>query len=142
METLVGIWIDRDEAVLVRIADGVTRVTRHQSQSRIAPHERLAAFSAEGNSDRRSYLSRRDEVRRNQLHKFYRRVMHDVADAKRLFIFGPGEARLELKKEMRKDRALLARIIGSERAARMTEEQIVAKVEAFFHVGEPRGYDA
>jgi hypothetical protein len=74
-----------------------------------------------------------DDIRRNQLHKFYKRIVHDVSDADRLFIFGPGEARLELKKEMRKNKALLAKIAEIERADRMTEYQIVAKVTAFFN---------
>ena len=142
MGTVVGIWIDHDDAVLVKLVDGATHLTRLQARSRSASHDRLTAFAMDADSFGSAARSRTEEARRNQLHKFYKRIIHDVGDADRIFILGPDEARIELKKEMRKDKALFTRIAGVERAGRMTEEQIVAKVEAFFHVGELRGFDA
>jgi len=47
-------------------------------------------------------------------------------------IFGPGEAKKELKKEMGKHKALAVKIAGIESADKMTALQIVAKVKKFF----------
>jgi hypothetical protein len=51
-------------------------------------------------------------------------------------IFGPGEAKTELKKEMEKSRELAAKKITLEAADKMTERQIAARVRQFFR-GSP-----
>ena len=47
-------------------------------------------------------------------------------------IFGPGEAKIELKKEIEKSKELAGKIKKIESADKMTIKQITAKVKAFF----------
>jgi stalled ribosome rescue protein Dom34 len=55
-------------------------------------------------------------------------ALHEIAS---IIIFGPGEAKVELKKRLVK-RKLGARIAAVETAGRMTDRQLVAKVRSFF----------
>ena len=137
MEKNVGIWIDYEKAIIVRLTNGRESVV--ELPSHVEGQVRVAGgmpSSIRYDSQDYSLESRIRERRRSELHKFYRRVIQQCEDADRIFLFGPGEARLELKKEMRRDMDRFAKIVGVERADRMTEQQVVSKVKAFFGVGE------
>jgi len=45
---------------------------------------------------------------------------------------GPGEAKLELKKEIEKSKALIPKIVGVQTSDKMTNNQIAAKVKSYF----------
>jgi hypothetical protein len=55
-----------------------------------------------------------------------------LKDAKQIYIFGPGEAKIELKKEIEKNNVFLDKISDIETTDKLTEPQIVAKVKKYF----------
>ena len=69
---------------------------------------------------------------KHQLKKYYQEVIKSIGDVDKIWILGPGEAKRELEKEMKKSKALSAKIVGVEKADKMTERQIAAKVRRFF----------
>jgi stalled ribosome rescue protein Dom34 len=79
-----------------------------------------------------------DERRKHQSHNFCQMVIKKAAKADSIFIFGPGEAKLELTKEIEKIKGQHDRIAAVETSDRLTENQIIAKVEAFFSVSGNR----
>ena len=134
MEKQIGVWIDHEKAFIVSLVDGKTTITYVSSD--VPGHVRLAGGSRSSTAYGPQAISpeRRIENRyRTQLHKYYKRVIHQIDEADQIFIFGPGEARVELKKMMRKSKERFAKITGTERADKMTEPQIVAKVNQFYH---------
>ena len=68
-----------------------------------------------------------------QIRKYYHQIMQRITDADRILIFGPGEAKVELKKEIEKSGQLAQRIQKIEPADKMTRKQIVARVKKFFN---------
>ncbi|MCF8106901.1 MAG: hypothetical protein K9K64_15580, partial [Desulfohalobiaceae bacterium] len=79
-----------------------------------------------------------DERRKHQFRNFYQMVIKKVGKADKIFIFGPGEAKLELAKEIKKIKGQHERIAAVEASDRLTENQIVAKVKSFFLTSEER----
>jgi len=59
------------------------------------------------------------------------RSLRVFGDAESILIFGPGEAKGELKKRLKKDN-LDGRIVGMETVDRMTDHQVAAKVRQHF----------
>jgi hypothetical protein len=55
-----------------------------------------------------------------------------LSDADRILIFGSGEAKVELKKEIAKSKEVAGKIKQIESADKMTQRQIAAKVRSFF----------
>jgi hypothetical protein len=45
---------------------------------------------------------------------------------------GPGETKLELKKEIEKSNALITKIVGVQTRDKMTNNQIASKVKSYF----------
>jgi hypothetical protein len=63
---------------------------------------------------------------------FYDAVIASLGDAEAILILGPGEAKGELKKRLKKH-GLADRIVGLETVDKMTDRQIEAKVHDYFH---------
>jgi len=133
MKECVGIWIDHEKAFIVSIAGG--EVTINNIVSNVDGHIRLSGGSRsstpygpqEGPSE-----GRREERRRQKLRQYYKKIISIISDADKILIFGPGEAKTELMKEMRRSKELSSRIVGTQTTDKMTERQIKAKVRRFF----------
>jgi hypothetical protein len=72
-----------------------------------------------------------DRIKR-QLREYYQEIIRRIQDANQILILGPGEAKIEIKKEIQKSRELALSKISVEPADKMTEKQIAAKVRQFF----------
>ena len=133
MKKTIGLWVDHKEAVLVSIKDGATSVRRVESEvgTRFNPS---GGWKSGGTTVAQSVVKEQteDERRKHHLHAYYQELIKTVGTAEELFIFGPGEAKHELVKEIEKNKGLHVRIAAVETCDKMTEPQITAKVKAFF----------
>jgi hypothetical protein len=129
MKTSVGLWIDHREAIVVVLTEN-GETTKH-IESAIEKQLRRSGRSP-SNEPFESQLVPADDTRerdyRGHLANYYSEVIACIGDANSVLIFGPGEAKGELKKRMEKDQDGL-RIVTIETADKMTEPQIVAKVK-------------
>ena len=132
----VGLWIDHRKAVVVCI-EGHNEIVEH-IESRAEGHFRLKGGSRSciryGPQEVVSE-SRRENRVNQQFRRYYLKVVKALCCANAVFIFGPGEAKLELKREITKSKKLTSKIIGIETTDKMTDNQIVAKVREVFGVG-------
>jgi hypothetical protein len=75
-----------------------------------------------------------EERHSHDLDRYYDAVSRQLTEADELFIFGPGDAKLELKERLRRSKAHSERSIGIETADKLTDPQIVAKVKEHFGI--------
>ncbi len=133
-----GIWIDHKEAFLVTLEEGETNVEHIESNADSNVRAK-GGYKAAGTSLAQSVLKeqRTDERRRHQLRDYFQKVIKMSREANDIYIFGPGEAKLELEKEFKKQGSE-DRIRAVETSDSMTKNQIVAKVKSYFSVSEER----
>jgi hypothetical protein len=132
MKKAAGLWIDHRKAVIVVVADheevkttimskvekqpgrygGVRSTTSYESQQVPADDSRERKFTG-------------------HLNIYYDAVIACIRDAESILIFGPGEAKGELKKRLERDK-LGGRIVGIETVDKMTDHQIGVKVRQYF----------
>ena len=74
---------------------------------------------------------RRQRAFTGYLNVYYDAVIASIRDAESILIFGPGDAKGELKKRLKKDN-LGGRIVCIETVDKMTDRQIAAKVRKYF----------
>lgn len=123
----VGIWIDHKKAVIVSAsADGVTTRTL---ESEVGPHGRYSD-GAQGGGGEKKYEERHGQ----HLDQYYDEVISQLGQPEALLIFGPGEAKLELKERLSRSKALSERIVGVETTDKLTDPQIVAKVKEHYGI--------
>ncbi len=117
----IGLWIDHRKAVVVKIsAEGeeVREITSYMEK-----HVRFAS----GDSEDGSAEDVRDRQFENRLNSYYDTVIAVIRDGDSIQIFGPGEAKGELKKRL-ESKGLAERIVSVETVDKMTDRQIAAKV--------------
>ena len=128
MRTRTGVWIDHRKAIIVVIADaGVeTRLVISKAEKQL----RRSGDSPLKGSYESSQVPADDSRQRaftGQLNIYYDAVIACIREAEAVLIFGPGEAKGELKKRLEKAK-LGGRIVGVETADKMTDRQIAARV--------------
>ena len=126
MNHKVGIWIDRKRAVIVSAsADGVTTKTL---ASEVGAHPRYSG-QQEGGGEKRY-----EERRGQDLDRYYDDVISQLWQPNAFLIFGPGEAKLELKERLSRTKAFTERTVDVETSDKLTDPQIVAKVKEHFGI--------
>ena len=126
-KTSVGVWIDHREAVLVSVKDLKEEVKRISSQVESQLRRSGDAPSAPFDECRVPSDDRQQREFSGHLDYYYDEVVAAIGDADSIFIFGPGEAKGQLKKLLEK-KNLGARVVGVETEDKMTQPQIVQKV--------------
>lgn len=130
MKKQVGLWIDHKQAVIVTLIDKVERTIHITSDIdknfRGTPTSRVS-------HDKTSEIrrDRQDNRLDDFLRKYYREVIECFGDADRVLIFGPGEAKSELKKQLESNE-YSEHIIEVQTADKMTDAQVIAKVCDYF----------
>jgi hypothetical protein len=142
MKEYIGIWVDHKKAVIVtnqqpeRSYEEDVELAVTQIDSDIERKVRLTGGSRTRNTpwgpQEISVDSKMETRQKQQLKKFYHRIIECITDADKILIMGPGEAKLELKKEIEKSKVLIPKIVGVHTSDKMTNNQIAAKVKSYF----------
>ena len=132
MKTKVGLWIDHRKAIIVAVTDKgeeirliISKVERQLRRSGDSPLKGAYDEKQVPASDNRQ------RTFTAHLNIYYDAVIACIRDAESILIFGPGEAKGELKKQLKKDN-ISGRIVGVETVDKMTDHQIAAKVRQRF----------
>jgi hypothetical protein len=132
MKTTVGLWIDHRKAVIVAVTDEGEEIKLIISKVEKQPGRPDGIRSK---TPYESQLVRADDSRQRELtghlNIYYDTVIACIRDAESILIFGPGEAKGELKKRLERSK-LGGRIVGIETIDKMTDRQIAAKVRRYF----------
>jgi len=132
MRTKAGLWIDHGMAIVVTVTEQwdetrlvISAVEKQRRRSGDSPlkgrYERQHVVADD--SQQKSFTG--------HLNLYYDAVIAAIGGAESILIFGPGEAKGELKKRLqRKD--LGGRIEVLETVDKMTDRQIAAKVRQHF----------
>ncbi len=132
MNSKTGIWLDHREAVIVMMDLPKDRTVRVLSKAEKHP-ERAGDSPLKGPYETRAVPAddKRQRALTGELNRYYDAVIAAVAETGSLFIFGPGEAKGELKKRL-EAKGLGSRVAAIETADKMTDPQIAEKVRRFF----------
>ena len=126
MKKQVGLWIDHRKAVIVMITEAGEEIK--EISSNMEKHVRFTGGTA---SEDGSTEDVKDRQYGNHLNNFYDSVISVIRDAGSILIFGPGEAKGELVKQLEHD-GLKSHLLSIETVDKMTDRQITAKVRKHF----------
>jgi stalled ribosome rescue protein Dom34 len=133
MKTVAGLWIDHSKAVIVVATDKgdeikviVSNVEKHLGRS----------HGVRSTSSYEAQLVPADDSRERrltgQLNMYYDAVIASMQGAEEVLLFGPGEAKGELKKRINQKNKGSMRVVATEPADKMTDRQVAAKVRHYF----------
>ena len=127
MRKQAGLWIDHRKAVIVIVTEAgeeIKEITSHMEK-----HVRFTGGTESGDSSSEDV---RDRQFGNHLNSYYDKVITVLRGADTIQIFGPGEAKGELKKLLEHE-GFKGHILAVETMDKMTDRQISAKVREHFH---------
>ena len=125
MKGQAGLWIDHKEAIVVFIGDD-------EEPKRIeSGMEKHVRFSGGNRPQDGAAEDQRDRQFASHLSRYYDDVIEHIRDAESILLFGPGEAKVELKSRLTA-KGLGDRVVGIETTDKMTRHQIAAKVRQHF----------
>jgi len=130
MASHIGIWIDRKQAVMVILNEKGEQIRRLESGAEKHVREKTRSKKPHGTQPLPAE-DRKDRQFIEKLNQYYETIISSLRDAASIFIFGPGEAKVELERKISHLKAGLP-ILGIESADKMTERQIAAKVRKVF----------
>jgi hypothetical protein len=132
MGTKVGLWIDHKQATIVTVTDKgekirliISEVEKQLRRSGDSPMKgSYEALQVPADDSRQRTLTA-------HLNIYYDEVIAGIRDAESILIFGPGEAKDELKERL-EEKNLGAKVVGVETVDNMTDPQVAAKVRQHF----------
>jgi len=130
MDRNVGLWIDHKQAYVISHKDGKVEVI----PSHIEPPAHYSGGTQLGgklNQKGDTELRSNDRFRL-QLNKYYQQVISALRDANSILIIGPGEAKIEFEKAIKKYKSMQNRVLKVETTGKMTINQMIAYVRKFY----------
>ncbi|HZM22392.1 MAG TPA: hypothetical protein VFC02_11635 [Anaerolineales bacterium] len=125
MKKRVGLWLDRNKAVIVSIANNIeakriitSDMEHYVLYSTVVPGDGLP----ENIRDKRFW---------NHLGEYYDKIIAHIRDATEIQIFGPDMAKYELVRHL-ESAGLAGNIVSMEDADKLTDLQIAIKVQKRF----------
>lgn len=132
MKMLTGLWIDHSKTIIITITEKeeVIKIIGSDVEKQL---RRAGDSILKGTFEPLQVPSddSRQKAFTGNLNTYYDEVITCLGDATSVLIFGPGEAKGELKKRMEENK-LGNRIAGVETVGKMTDGQLVAYVREFF----------
>jgi len=125
MNKKVGLWLDRNKAVIVTIENKVEgrRIITSDMDHYVLYSTVVPGDGAPENKRDRRYWDHLDE--------YYGRIVAHIRDATEIQIFGPAQAKHELQKHLANE-GLEEHIVSVEETGILTDLQIATKVQRRF----------
>ena len=130
----IGIWLDKDKALVVTIEND--KESLKSILSDVEHYHVHGGFGIRftGGSQDVVQDSKYLEREKHQLKQYFKDIVSHIKDANAIVIFGPAETREKFSKELRENyKRLSSKIKGVEKTDSMTDNQVKAWVRNFFN---------
>lgn len=134
----LGIWVDHREAYFIWVDEKGEAELQHAAAEYPEARERTGRAMS-GRTGVYGGVAPHASVREKQqreARRFYETIFRAIRGAQKVYIFGPGQAKRELRKRLGQHKGFTGEIVAVESAQKMTEATMTAEVRQFF--GFPR----
>lgn len=132
---MVGIWIDKQKSILVKLNGKQEKVETVNSdyEGKIRIDGETKQYTRLGKQVFPNEKSR-EEKNKQILKKYYDSIISKIKSQDSIIIIGPAEAKKELYKQMATSKELLEKVELVENADSMTDNQVVSTFKKYFEV--------
>ncbi len=132
MKKNVGLWIDHRKAVIVAVSGKGEETSVIESKAEKQPGRFDGVRSTTSYESQKVQADGRQDIKfSDKLNVYYDEVISILRGAESILLFGPGEAKGELKKRLENDH-LDNLIQAVETVDHMTDRQVAAKVREYY----------
>ena len=135
MKKNIGIWIDTNQAVIIRLSNSSHKIKRIDSN--IETRERVSGESKKFGRFGNQYLTyekNRLNRRNEQTSQYMKTLLKEINNCDAIVLFGPSRMKRILEKEIKNNMLISNKLVGVSNSALLTENQMVAWVKDFYKV--------
>ena len=131
MNGKIGVWVDHQKAIVVKILDSGEETTAVYSSAE--SQLRRSSDRTDGSFEPQQVPAddKRERKHKAELNSFYDEIISHLSSTSGILVFGPGEAKKELRNRMVEKHGVTENVTV-ETADSMTDAQVVAKVRDHF----------
>ncbi len=130
MQKLYGVWIDHSHAYII-VANPNKVETLIKIESNVGPHHHSGVAYEHLTITNQK---KDDERRHHHMNHFLKEILGKIGDANEILIFGPSNAKYDLKHAIEKTKSMKKALLKMETADIMTENQLKAFVKEAFQL--------
>lgn len=133
MEKQTGIWLDKEQAIIINLEAGNHSVKHLESN--ITTRERFRGEGKRFGKFGKQFLSLESKKRnmvKNQSGEYLKKIISEIESVDKVVLFGPAEMKNQLEKAILSDNRVSDKLISVESADNMTENQLVAWVKNYY----------
>jgi hypothetical protein len=134
LEKNIGLWLDQEKAYIItlnrsRKASIEKFVSDVESRIRdVGEKKPYTQFETTYSNDE----GRKQRRQKQEREHYFEKLINVIHDADYIYLFGPGQAKEELKNAIEKDHSIHAKLIRIGTADRLTENQMIAAVKKYY----------
>ena len=135
MEKNVGIWLDNEKAYIITLIDGNENVEKIESniETRVRIEGEKKSYSRLGGM----FINpqkKKTKRKNHQLKDYFDIILKRTRDASSIYIFGPADAKTNLKKIIQQEKNLNRKLERVDASDKLTQNQMIARVKEVFKV--------
>jgi len=134
MKKNIGIWIDSNQAVVVKLSNNTHSLKKIESN--IDSRERVAGESKKYGRFGGQYITyekNRNNRRNEQTNLFFKDLIKELDNCNSVVLFGPSRMKTLFEKEINSNRQISDKLAGVYNTDSITDNQIVAWVKDFYN---------
>lgn len=129
---LMGIWLDSQQALIVELNGEQETLTQIKSKIRTGKSKGGTGMSTPYGPQDGVSESKMLEKRNNQFKKYYDDIIQVIKSGDELYVFGPAETKIGLRKVIQAIPSLGMKLAKVETSDSMTLNEVKAQVREFF----------
>ncbi|MDP2362790.1 MAG: hypothetical protein Q8M94_03360 [Ignavibacteria bacterium] len=133
MKKQTGIWLDKEKAIIITLAEGVHKITTINSD--IITKERFDGEKKKFGRFGSQFLNQEKKVERrlkSQTSNYLKNILEEIINVDEIVLFGPANLKNELEKLISQNTVMASKLKAVKTADIMTENQMVAWVKKFY----------
>ena len=133
MEKEIGVWLDSEKAFIISFPKEGETIDKIESE---VEHRIRIPGDKKGFHRLGGMRSNPDKVQmerqKHQLSNYFNKLILNLKDADKIYLFGPSTTKEWLEKEIKKNHRLSKKLIGIESSDLISENQMIARTRDFF----------
>lgn len=134
MKKNIGIWIDTNQAVIIKLSNNNFSLKRIESN--IDTRERIPGESKKFGRFGGQYITyekNRQNKKNEQTNLYFKALLKEINNCTNVVLFGPSTMKILFEKELKNNMQTADKLSGTFNSDAMTENQMVAWVKNFYN---------
>jgi len=134
MKKNIGIWIDSNQAVIVKLSNNTHSMKKIESL--IDSRERIPGETKKFGRFGGQYITyekNRKNRKNEQTNLYFKNLLKELSNCDSVVLFGPSKMKFLLEKEIKKNMQIADKLAGVFNSDSITDNQIVALVKHYYN---------